>query len=137
MEFLSQYDAFIRYLPEDKNCTADALSCLPNSTTTTVASIISRAKEIKTWFELEDALLDSIKQGYQANPFTMKLHTASAGMNNIQQINGFWFVDNWLFIPNVRHIRESLFRLAHDAMGHFGSPKSYATLKDAYYWPNM
>lgn len=27
--------------------------------------------------------------------------------------------------------------LVHDDMGHFGADKSYATLHDTYYWPNM
>lgn len=34
-------------------------------------------------------------------------------------------------------IREALFQLAHDTLGHFGTDKSYAALRDAYYWPNM
>jgi hypothetical protein len=32
---------------------------------------------------------------------------------------------------------EDLFRLAHDALGHFGTDKSYAALRDSYHWPNM
>jgi hypothetical protein len=27
--------------------------------------------------------------------------------------------------------------LAHDCLGHFSADKLYATLQDAYYWPNM
>lgn len=34
-------------------------------------------------------------------------------------------------------IWEDLFCLTHDASGHLGADKSYATLCDAYYWPNM
>jgi len=41
MEFLSQYDATIRYLPADKNTAADALSRLPEQTTAIIAPIIS------------------------------------------------------------------------------------------------
>ena len=37
----------------------------------------------------------------------------------------------------VLHIREALFFLAHDALGHFGADKSYAALRMSYYWPNM
>jgi hypothetical protein len=42
-----------------------------------------------------------------------------------------------LLIPRTGTICEDLFRLAHDLSGHFGADKSYATLRDAYYWPNM
>jgi hypothetical protein len=37
----------------------------------------------------------------------------------------------------VTDIRENLFRLAHDAAGHFGADKCYASLRHEYYWPNM
>jgi hypothetical protein len=30
-----------------------------------------------------------------------------------------------------------LFHLAHDTLGHFGAEKSYAVLREAYYWPGM
>ena len=30
-----------------------------------------------------------------------------------------------------------LFHLAHNTLGHFGADKSYASLRDVYYWPNM
>jgi hypothetical protein len=42
-----------------------------------------------------------------------------------------------LLIPCIGDIREILFCLAHDALGHFGADISYATLRDTYYWPNM
>lgn len=37
----------------------------------------------------------------------------------------------------MSNLREQLFRLAHDSLGHFGFDKSYASLKDCYYWPRM
>jgi hypothetical protein len=41
-----------------------------------------------------------------------------------------------LIIPNNKHLRENLFCLAHDNLGHFGMDKSY-TLRNDFYWPNM
>ena len=58
-------------------------------------------------------------------------------MHNIKQENRFWFIDNRLFVPNVKRIRELLFRLAHDKLGHFGTPKSLHALRDSFYWPRM
>jgi len=52
-------------------------------------------------------------------------------------INGLWYIGDCLLIPRIGDVRENLFRLAHDCLGHFGADKSYATLRDAYYWPNM
>jgi hypothetical protein len=139
MEFLSQYDATIHYLPGDQNSAADALSRLPDSALTTIASIFATTqhRKIRSRFELEDAILDEIKQGYVTDPHTAKLTEAAPGMTNIQQKNGFWFIDDRLVIPNGRNVRETLFRIAHDKLGHFGTPKTYETLRASFYWPNM
>ena len=47
------------------------------------------------------------------------------------------YISERLVIPRHGNIRETLFLLAHDTLGHFGFKKSYGSLKDAYYWPNM
>jgi hypothetical protein len=139
MEFLSQYDVCIHYLPGDQNTVADALSRLPDTETTTIASIFvqTRGHKIRTGFELEDAILDEVKQGYASDPFTEKLTSASSGMQNITNKNGFWFIDERLVIPSGRHIQETLFRIAHDKLGHFGTSLSYDALRHSFYWPNM
>lgn len=38
---------------------------------------------------------------------------------------------------SVLKVRELLYSLAYDALGHFGFDKSYAALRGSYYWPNM
>lgn len=40
-------------------------------------------------------------------------------------------------VPRVTKVREMLYQLAHDSLGHFGGAKSYLALKDSFYWPNM
>jgi hypothetical protein len=139
MEFLSHYDATIHYLPGEKNCAADALSRLPDPSLSTIASIFATTqnRKIRSRFELEDAILDEIKQGYVTDPHTAKLISAATGMPNIVQRDGFWFVDERLVVPNGRNVRETLFRIAHDKLGHFGSPKTYEALRSAFFWPNM
>ena len=86
---------------------------------------------------MEDALLEEIKLGYVSDPHITKLTDASLGMPNITQKNGFWFIDERLVIPNGRNVRETLFCIAHDRLGHFGTPKTYETLRSSFYWPNM
>ena len=75
--------------------------------------------------------------GYKNDPFIAKLMSTSAGMSIIRNKNDYWFISEWLVIPNVKHIHKSLFWLAHDAIGHFGSDKSLASLRGSFYWPNM
>ena len=82
-------------------------------------------------------LLNEIKEGYKNDPFITSLESASPGTSFISQKEGFWFVGTRLVIPNIPHIREALFYLAHDTLGHFGTDKSYAALRNSYYWPKM
>ena len=51
--------------------------------------------------------------------------------------NGLWYIADCLLIPRTGSIHEDLFCFTHDTSGHFGTDKSYATLWDTYYWPNM
>lgn len=67
----------------------------------------------------------------------MSLQLASSGMKSVTLRDGFWFIGQRFVIPKVTHIREALFHLAHNALGHFGTDKSYAALCNSYYWPNM
>ena len=139
MEFLSHHDATIHYLLGKKNCAADVLSRLPDPTLTTITSIFATTQNQKicSRFELEDALLDEIKLGYVTGPHTTKLTSAALGMHNVRQKDGFSFVDDRLVIPNGQNVRETLFHIAHDKLGHFGTPKTYETLRTSFYWPNM
>ena len=139
LEFLSQYDVTIHYIPGDKNNAADALSRLPDTGLSASATLVGATlqKRVHSRFHLEDSLLDAIRSGYVDDPFTAKLSNAATGMHNVSHENGFWFVDGRLFVPNVKHIRELLFRLAHDKLGHFGVPKSLHVLRDSFYWPKM
>src|ERR1700683_2226576 len=58
-------------------------------------------------------------------------------MTGVSTSNGLWYIGDRLLILRTGTIQEDLFRLAHDVLGHFGADKSYPTLRDAYYWPNM
>jgi hypothetical protein len=37
----------------------------------------------------------------------------------------------------VSKVHELLFHLAHDVLGHFGFAKTYGSLCESFYWPNM
>jgi hypothetical protein len=51
--------------------------------------------------------------------------------------NDLWYIGDRLLIPRVTDVRETIYRLAHDCLGHFDKDKSFLVLKDDYYWPNM
>ena len=88
---------------------------------------------------LEQSLLDQIKQGYASDEFCQKLQANLTSMdaNEIREEDGLLYKGPRLIIPNISSIREMLFHLAHDALGHFGTDKAYEALRDSYYWPGM
>ena len=81
------------------------------------------------------AVLNMIRSGYQTDEFCK--HVVTMSMKGWTESNGLWYIRDCLLIPWVATIQETLFKLAHDTLGHFGAGKSYGSFHDTYYWPNM
>ncbi|KAF7339146.1 Reverse transcriptase-RNase H-integrase [Mycena venus] len=113
---------------------AQSLASTPISTPTLLSSL-PIASVLKVTADAK--ILDSIRKGYASDPWCSKLSSASAGMPGLTYRDELWFIADRLIIPRVNNLREILFQLAHDNLGHFGFDKSYKALRDAYYWPNM
>ena len=91
----------------------------------------------KLEFSIDDNTVTKLKEGYRSDPWCQKLLSASRGMTNLTVNNGLWFLGTRLIIPSNCGIREQIFRLAHDTLGHFGFHKTYETIRNSYFWPNM
>jgi hypothetical protein len=65
------------------------------------------------------------------------VNNTSVSIKGIHWDNGLLYIGDRLVIPRTGSLCEDLFRLTHDNLGHFGFKKSYAALRDSYYWPNM
>ena len=86
----------------------------------------------------DKTFLDEIKASYQEDNWVTKtLAEARPSLPGIKLVNGLWYVGDCLIIPCVGNICETLFRLAHNVLGHFGFDKTYASLCELYYWPNI
>jgi hypothetical protein len=166
MEFLSQYDYDMQYLPGHVNTAADALSrtllekeekierCLPAPIV--VATILAASLEevlvsteedtrlVSALFEVEsdEVFLRQVREGYEVDEFVAKLKKylrteGAAEKYGIEERDGLFFVKGRLVIPKATGLREKLFRQAHDLLGHFGGKKSYAAVEGSFFWPKM
>jgi len=128
----------VTYIPGEDNSVADALSrvrdgAFPGETTTTASHSVNATLCITT----DPSILHDIQNGYQHDDFCKRLMEPTFNLKGVSSSNGLWYIGDWMIIPHVNNIREQLFHLAHDTSGHFSADKSYATLRDTYYWPNM
>jgi Integrase zinc binding domain len=81
--------------------------------------------------------LTLLHKGYEEDKWTRSLTLANPSLQSLTTQDGHWFLDRRLIIPDFRHLWETLFRLAHDNLGHFGFDKTYESLQNSYYWPRM
>jgi hypothetical protein len=136
-EFLSQYDMTVTYIHGEDNTVADALSRLsPNSFKDEIPPLVDvdPVSVILTVTSDHD-ILNEIKAGYTEDEFCKWV--SSTSMAGWCVSNSLWYIGDHLLIPCIGNLRENLFQLAHDCLGHFRADKSYASLRDTYYWPNM
>ena len=143
-EFLSQYDFSFIYIHGEDNTVTDALSCVApnafldeNTDDLPPHAIWSNSINAVLSVTTDTSVLADIIQGYKLDTFCKKVVESGSNMKGVRESNGLWYIGDRLLIPRVADIRENLFRLAHDCLGHFGANKSYTSLRDAYYWPNM
>lgn len=135
-EFLAQYNFDIIYIKGEDNTVADALSRLPYEDTfdtTDPSVLVASTFSIKS----DPSFLAEIIEGYTVDPWCVDLQGNEASVPGFANRDGLLYIGNRLVIPRFGDLREQLFRCAHDSLGHFGFEKSYGSLRDSYYWPNM
>ncbi len=69
--------------------------------------------------------------------FCKKFVSEERIMQNMREVDELWLIGTRSLVPRVGNIQEDLFHLAHDMLGYYGFDKSYAALRESYYWPNM
>lgn len=83
----------------------------------------------------DDELYNAIVQGYELDSWCEK--ALNTQMDGLVKQGHLLFYKGRLVIPHTGNIRETILSLAHNTLGHFGFDKTYAALKDAFYWPGM
>ncbi len=61
----------------------------------------------------------------------------SRSCNGVSVCLGMLYVGNRLVVPRTGSLRKDVFKLAHDALGHWGNEKLYGAICESYYWPHM
>ena len=89
---------------------------------TSIASLSSSEPTVPktiTTFTIDDDTVNKLRAGYKTDTWCQKLISASRGMPNLLVKDGLWFLGERLIIPADCGIREQIFRLAHDNLGHY------------------
>lgn len=136
MEYLSQYEYMITYIKGEDNTVTDVLSQLTEKEEAQI--------KVGAIFEIERdlRLYARIWKGYSKDKWCkVMLDDLKKGLVDpkleISFRNGLLFVGKTLIVPKYKDLHKQLFRLAHDHLRHFRGEKSYGSLRDDFYWPNM
>jgi hypothetical protein len=142
----------IHYICGEDNTIADALSHLPpdpSEILTEDVDVTDAPLQWECWqgqanscnailsISADKSFLQTIHEGYKHDDFCKKLSTVDSSIPGICWENELWYLRDCLVIPRFGTLCKDLFCLAHDSLGHFGAKKSYASIRDCYYWPNI
>ena len=132
------------FFEDDGDVTSIASVAIPElfgpwETATHLSSRVSFPAPVCATLEItaDKSFLDSVRAGYVEDAWCKTLPSASLSWPGLVFCDDLWYVGNRLIIPRTTNLRETLFILAHDVLGHFGFDKTYGSLRNAYYWPNM
>ena len=85
----------------------------------------------------EKTFLTGTTKWLKSDLWTKSPISALPSMEKLWNENGLWFLDDRLIILNSGNLHKTLFRLAHNNLGHFGANKIHEALHTLYYWPYM
>ena len=95
------------------NLKKENLVVLNRSTSTPLSAIAALTdntiQRTKIEFSIDDHTISKLRDGYQKDPWCIKLISASRGMPNLQVKNGLWFLGDRFIIPADCGMRDVIF----------------------------
>lgn len=82
-------------------------------------------------------LLACIQDNYADDPWCKHMLDAEFLPHGVHESDRLLYMGSRLIIPRTAKVHELLFHLAHNVLGHFGFTKTYGSLHELCYWPNM
>lgn len=110
---------------------------LTAATALTTLSTLPTAVNATLKISADELFLQDVIKGYNEDAWCQTLPSTALSLPNLQLRDKLWYIGEHLIIPRTGNLRETLFALAHNTLGHFGFHKTYGSLRDSYYWPNM
>jgi hypothetical protein len=126
-------------LSESKKTTILDLLTPSNSPLSMIAALVDShsPNSTKSTIYVDPNLMQKVRTAYLTDPWCQRLKSASKGMTSLTIKDGLWFLGDRLIVPAGCGLREQIFRLTHDNLGHFGFFKSYENIRHSYFWPGM
>ncbi|SCV73057.1 BQ2448_6982 [Microbotryum intermedium] len=131
VECLADYDFDITYIPGGENTVADAMSRY--SFPQVESDLVQAVSEM----DVDTQLRGRIVEGYKSNPFCQQVKRNLDSSPGFSQVDNVLYFEGRMVVPAVPQLWEDILHDAHDALGHFGSHKTFHHLSRTFFWPRM
>ncbi|SCV72358.1 BQ2448_3895 [Microbotryum intermedium] len=131
VERLADYDFDITYIPGGENTVADAMSRY------SFPQVESDSVQAVSEMDVDTQLRGRIVEGYESDPFCQQVKRNLNSSPGFSQVDNVLYFEGRMVVPAVPQLREDILHDAHDALGHFGSRKTFHHLSWTFFWPRM
>ncbi|SCV74548.1 BQ2448_7577 [Microbotryum intermedium] len=128
---LANYDFDITYIPGGENTVADAMSHY------SFPQVESDSVQAVSEMDVDTQLRGRIVEGYESDPFCQQVKRNLDSLPGFSQVNNVLYFEGRMVVPAVPQLWEDILHNAHDALGHFGSRKTFHHLSRTFFWPRM